>query len=35
LIAIREAGWDQNRAGSFLSEVTNELSWVVVTIAWA
>lgn len=34
-VAIREAGWDRNRIGSFVSEVPNELSWVLVTIAWA
>lgn len=34
-IAIREAGWDRNRIGSFISEVPNELSWIVVTVAWA
>lgn len=33
-IAIREAGWDRNRIGSFISEVPNELSWIVVTLAW-
>lgn len=32
--SIREAGWDRNRIGSAISEVANELSWVVVTIAW-
>lgn len=34
LFAIREAGWDKNRLGSFISEVPNELSWIVVTVAW-
>jgi hypothetical protein len=33
-IAIREAGWDKNRLGSFISEVPNELSWIVVTLVW-
>jgi hypothetical protein len=33
-MAIREAGWDQNRVGSFISEVPNELSWIAVTLAW-
>lgn len=33
-IAIREAGWDRNRIGSFISEVPNELSWIVVTAVW-
>lgn len=32
--AIREAGWDRNRLGSALSEVGNEVSWLVVTLAW-
>jgi hypothetical protein len=32
--SIREAGWDRNRRGSFLSEVGNELSWVLVTVVW-
>lgn len=34
-MAIREAGWDRNRIGSFISEVPNELSWIVVTVVWA
>jgi hypothetical protein len=34
-IAIREAGWDKNRIGSFISEVPNELSWIAVTVVWA
>jgi hypothetical protein len=33
-IALREAGWDKNRLGSFISEVPNELSWIVVTVVW-
>ena len=32
--SIREAGWDRNRVGSAISEIANELSWVVVTIIW-
>ncbi len=32
--AIKEAGWDRNRKGSALSEVGNELSWIVVTAMW-
>jgi len=32
--SIREAGWDRNRIGSAISEVANELSWVIVTIVW-
>lgn len=31
-LAIREAGWDKNRVGSMISEVPNELSWIIVTI---
>jgi hypothetical protein len=34
VFALREAGWDRNRLGSALSEVANELSWVVTTVAW-
>lgn len=34
-LAIKEAGRDKNRIGSFMSEMANELSWVVVTIVWA
>jgi hypothetical protein len=32
--SIREAGWDRNRIGSAISEVANELSWMIVTIIW-
>jgi len=32
--AIREAGWDRNRRGSALSEVANEGSWLIATLAW-
>jgi hypothetical protein len=32
--SMREAGWDRNRIGSLVSEVANELSWVVATIVW-
>lgn len=32
--SIREAGWDRNRVGSAISEVANESSWILVTIAW-
>ncbi len=32
--SIREAGWDRNRIGSAISELANEVSWVVVTIVW-
>jgi hypothetical protein len=32
--AIREAGWDRNRKGAALSELANEITWVLVTVAW-
>lgn len=32
--SIREAGWDRNRIGSLVSEVANEGSWIVATVAW-
>ena len=32
--SIKEAGWDRNRTGSALSEIANESSWIVATIAW-
>jgi hypothetical protein len=32
--SIKEAGWDRNRRGSALSEVANELSWLVATVVW-
>lgn len=32
--AIREAGWDRNRQGAALSELANEATWVLVTLAW-
>mgnify|MGYP003394621956 CR=1 FL=1 len=32
--AVREAGWDKNRRASLLSEIGNELSWIIVTIIW-
>ncbi len=32
--AIREAGWDRNRKGAALSEIANEVTWVLVTAAW-
>lgn len=31
---IREAGWDKNRIGALISEVSNELSWLTVSITW-
>ena len=32
--AIREAGWDRNRLGASVSEAANEITWLLVTIAW-
>ncbi len=32
--AIREAGWDRNRQGAAISELANEATWVLVTVAW-
>jgi hypothetical protein len=32
--AIREAGWDRNRLGAALSEAANEITWLLVTVAW-
>jgi hypothetical protein len=32
--AIREAGWDRNRQGAVLSETANEVTWILVTVAW-
>lgn len=32
--SLREAGWDRNRIGSMVSEVANEGSWIVATVAW-
>jgi hypothetical protein len=34
VMSLREAGWDRNRKGSLISEIANEGSWIVVTIAW-
>ncbi len=34
LFAIREAGWDRNRQGAALSELANETTWLLVTLAW-
>ncbi len=31
---VREAGWDRNRAWLAISETTNELSWIVASVAW-
>lgn len=33
-LMVGEAGWDRNRIWLAVSETINELSWVVVTIAW-
>ena len=32
--AIAEAGWDLNRKGAAMSELSNEISWLLVTLAW-
>ena len=32
--AIREAGWDRNRQGAAWSELANEGTWLLVTLAW-
>jgi hypothetical protein len=32
--SIKEAGWDRNRKGSALSEIANEGSWLIATLAW-
>jgi hypothetical protein len=32
--SIKEAGWDRNRTGSAISELANEVSWVIATIVW-
>jgi hypothetical protein len=32
--AIREAGWDRNRQGAAWSELANEGTWILVTLAW-
>jgi hypothetical protein len=33
--SIREAGWDRNRRGSFLSEAISEATWIATTAVWA
>lgn len=33
-LMVQEAGWDRNRVWLAISEAANELSWVIVTIAW-
>lgn len=32
--ALREAGWDRNRLGAALSELANEITWILVSLAW-
>lgn len=32
--AIAEAGWDRHRKGAAMSEFANELTWLLVTLAW-
>lgn len=32
--SIKEAGWDRNRRGSALSELANEISWLIATLVW-
>jgi hypothetical protein len=34
MFAIREAGWDRNRLAAALSEIANEATWLLVTVAW-
>jgi hypothetical protein len=34
LMSLREAAWDRNRRGSAISEIANEGTWIVATIAW-
>ncbi len=34
MFAIREAGWDRNRQAAALSELANEGTWLLVTVAW-
>ncbi len=34
LFIIEEAGWDRNRIGVAISEISNEVSWLVVTVVW-
>lgn len=33
-LSIKDAGWDKNRVGSAISEIGNEISWLIVTIVW-
>lgn len=32
--SVKEVGWDRNRIGSVISEIGNELSWLLATGAW-
>jgi len=32
--AIAEAGWDAHRRGAAMSEFANEISWLLVSLAW-
>jgi hypothetical protein len=32
--SIREAGWDRNRTWILATETVNELTWLIVSIAW-
>jgi hypothetical protein len=34
VLSVREAGWDNNRRGSLLSEIPNGISWAIVTVVW-
>ena len=34
VFTIKAAGWDRNRTGSAISEIANEVTWAIVTIAW-
>jgi hypothetical protein len=31
---VRESGWDRPRLGAVLGEAANELTWLLVTLAW-
>jgi hypothetical protein len=33
-LIVKEAGWDKNRIALAVSEIGNELSWVIVTAVW-
>ncbi|MDP6574932.1 MAG: hypothetical protein QF755_00350 [Candidatus Peribacteraceae bacterium] len=34
LYSLKEASWDRNRIATAMSEIANELSWTLVTVAW-